>query len=118
MDDINKSISEILADPKKMEMLQGMASQLFGENKSASPPPPQSNTGGIEDIIGNAKGISNLISAFNGANFSAEDDSVRLLLALRPHLKAERQLRVDTAVKILKLIRLAPILKSSGLINF
>ncbi len=114
MDDINKSISDILADPNKMQMLQSMASQLFNQSEPEKPP---STTSSAEDLIGSAKGLSSLISAVGNANLGADDESVRLLLALRPHLKDERQTRVDTAVKILRLIRLAPILKNSGLIN-
>lgn len=114
MDDINKSISDILSDPGKMQMLQNMASQFFNQNEPEKPTAP---TNSAEDLIGSAKGLSSLISAMGNTNLGGDDESVRLLLALRPHLKDERKLRVDTAVKILKLIRLAPILKQSGLLN-
>ena len=110
MDDINKAISDIMADPEKLKMLQGMASSLFGENK----PPPPKNDG--DDIINNAKSLGALISSANLSG-TKPDPSAQLLLSLKPHLSVDRQLRVDTAVKILRLIRLMPILKNSGLLN-
>jgi len=38
-------------------------------------------------------------------------------LALNPHLSEESQRRVDTAVKILRVIDLLPALKESGLLE-
>lgn len=39
----------------------------------------------------------------------------RLLLALKPLLREENQSKVDTALRLLKLISLLPLLKDSGL---
>lgn len=46
-----------------------------------------------------------------------EDDSTRLLRALRPLLGAERQKKVDEALKILQMLRLLPLLKESGVFS-
>ncbi len=46
-----------------------------------------------------------------------EDDSTRLLRALRPLLGAERQKKLDEAVKILQMMRLLPLLKESGVFS-
>ena len=46
-----------------------------------------------------------------------EDDSTRLLYALRPLLGAERQKKVDEALKILQMMRLLPLLKESGVFS-
>ena len=43
------------------------------------------------------------------------DRNIRLLRALRPYLEPERQRKVDEAVKILHLMKLAPLLQESGL---
>ncbi len=42
-------------------------------------------------------------------------DNERLLLALKPLLREENQAKVDTAVKLLKLISLLPLLRETGL---
>ena len=46
-----------------------------------------------------------------------DDSRVRLLLALKPNLSPERQAKVDSAIKILKLIELAPLLREMGILN-
>ena len=46
-----------------------------------------------------------------------EDDSTRLLRALRPLLGPERQKKVDEAMKILQMMRLLPLLKESGVFS-
>ena len=50
-------------------------------------------------------------------NRKDESDRVKLLLALRPHLSEEKQQKVDTAVKILKLLDIAPLFKEMGILN-
>ena len=48
---------------------------------------------------------------------NCEDSNTQLLMALRPHLKVERQERVDRAVKLMKLIAVWNAAKESGLLN-
>ena len=43
-----------------------------------------------------------------------EDDSTRLLQALRPMLSEARRAKIDEAVRILQLMRLLPMLKELG----
>jgi len=46
-----------------------------------------------------------------------EDDSTRLLQALRPLLSETRRKKVDEAMKILQMMRLLPLLKESGIFS-
>ena len=48
-------------------------------------------------------------------NRGQDDDRVKLLYALRPHLSPEKQKRVDSAVKMLKLLQIAPLLSKLGI---
>ena len=57
--------------------------------------------------------LMKLMSLFGSMN--QQDDNERLLLALKPLLREEKRCKVDTAVKMLKLFALLPILKESGL---
>ncbi len=45
------------------------------------------------------------------------DRNIQLLEALRPFLEEERRKKVDEAVKILRLMRLAPLLQESGVLG-
>ena len=51
------------------------------------------------------------------SSVSREDDSTRLLRALRPLLSDSRRRRVDEALKILQMMRMLPLLKESGIFS-
>lgn len=46
-----------------------------------------------------------------------EDDSTRLLRALRPLLGPERQKKLDEAIRLLQMMRMLPLLRKSGLLS-
>ena len=48
------------------------------------------------------------------SQLNREDDSTRLLTALRPLLGPERRSKIDEAVKILQMMRLLPMLRDMG----
>jgi len=50
-------------------------------------------------------------------NNQQNDARTSLLLALKPHLSEAKQEKVDTAIKILRLLDLLPILKESGVLG-
>ncbi|MBP1579673.1 MAG: hypothetical protein J6B57_06235 [Oscillospiraceae bacterium] len=60
--------------------------------------------------IGSMAKIAGLLSAAG----STSDDE-RLLMALKPLLREENRGKVDTAMRLLKLISLLPLLRESGL---
>ena len=69
--------------------------------------------GGVSpEMLGMVTKLAPLMSRVN-----QEDDSTRLLQALRPLLSGERQKKVDEAMKILQMMRLLPLLKESGLFS-
>ena len=47
-----------------------------------------------------------------------EDDSTRLLKALRPFMHEERAARIDGAIRLLGIMRMLPLLKGAGLSLF
>ena len=103
MDDLSEKLNSILSDPQSLNRIREMAEGLLGEQKPAEESP-------LPDI--DITKIMNIVGKIKNSNTSSRE---KLLLALRPHLKEERRERVDTAVKILKLIEIAPFLKDSGL---
>lgn len=51
------------------------------------------------------------------SRLDAKDKDTELLLALKPYLKEKNQAKIDTAVKLFKLITLLPILRETGLFD-
>lgn len=45
------------------------------------------------------------------------DDNERFLLALKPLLRSENQAKIDSALRLLKLFTVLPILKDSGILG-
>lgn len=92
-------------------MLGGIAGPQ-GEEKAAPPPPPEPDQGGLPFDPALLITLSRAMKALR-----EPDRNIQLLQALRPFLEPERQRKVDEAVKILHLMRLAPLLQQSGLLG-
>ena len=81
-----------------------------GENEDSGQTEEQG--GGLFDGL-NPDMLIKLMTLFGSMN--QQDDNERFLLALKPLLGEEKRSKVDTAVKMMKLFALLPILKESGL---
>ncbi len=108
MDELSEKINSILSNPESVAELKEMAENLFGEKKQEVPA-VLPDTDSLD--------IASLMSVIGRLKDSEKTENQKLLLALKPHLSAERQKRVDTAVKILKLLELLPFLKDSGILG-
>lgn len=134
MDDISSAIQSVLNDPQSMAQIQNIMQSLGagGTPQSAPQPAPSAqHTGGT----GNP--LQSLLPALNTAQNTAdspmmsmllraaplltaanqEDDATRLLAALRPLLGEARRKKLDEASRILKLLRLLPLLRESGVLQ-
>lgn len=129
MDDLNQALQDILGTEEGQEKLKELTqmlssgdggidmSVLSGLLGGDSPSKEDSNPGKEESedpgfdigMILKAKKI------MEGA--SGRDKNADLIRALKPLLRPERQKKADSAIKILKLISIWPMLKESGLLD-
>lgn len=136
MDDLSQKIGDILSDPSMMEQIRSLGDMLgMGAGAGAAtggsapspasasatsstsavpaaPPAPmpaaQSTLGGLSpDMLGMMMKLTPLLSSMN-----AEDESTRLLSALRPFLSEKRQSRIDSSIRLLSLMRMLPAIKT------
>lgn len=114
MDDLSARLSEILNDPAGMEQVRRMAEGLL--KNDGAPPPAEKATGDFPLDL-DAASITRLAPLISRLRSGGDDPRVQFLNALKPNLSSERQAKVDTAIKLLKLIELLPYLKESGLLN-
>lgn len=114
MDDLSAKLSELLNDPESMNRVRQMAEGLLGG--SDEPEPPARGSSGLGDMLG-ADELQAVMSIVSRMKSSGDDSRTQLLYALRPHLSEERRERADTAIKILKLLDVLPLLKESGLLK-
>ncbi len=115
MDDLSKKFAEILNNPKSLEQVRSMAESILGSSEGNSLLPEMPND---EQNSLSPEQLSGIISIVNRLKNTSDNSRTALLLALKPHLSAPRQEKVDTAVKLLKIIDALPLLKDSGLLNF
>ena len=107
MDDINEKLKGLLNDPESMEKVRLMAESILGE---------EDNKGGTDEFGLDPLTLSKIAGVMK--RLSSKDDSrSKLLSALRPLVSPERQKRVDTAIKLLRLIDVLPYLQESGILN-
>ena len=116
MDDIAGKIEELLNDPDGMAKIQSMAESVLGNGKAEEKGLPNSlpQTDGLGSDIDIATVMKVLNLLKSGQNSSGR---ANLLLALKPHLNPSRQQKVDSAIKIMKIIEILPILKQQGLLD-
>lgn len=127
MDDIASKITDLLNDPEGMQKISSMANALMQSNDEksnnisdiiSSVMPKKAENNPIENPsidpmqMGNIMKMMSLIKKQN-----TDDDNTRLLLALKPHLSDERKKKVDKALSLLKIAKLLPVLKESGILN-
>ena len=112
MDDIASKITELLGDEDGMKKISQIASSLMSQNESTT----TNNNSSFGDMqidpiqMGNIIKMMNLIKSNN-----KEDKNTKLLVALKPHLSYSRQEKVDKAISLLKIVKILPLLKESGL---
>lgn len=128
MDDLSSMLGNILKDPESMEKIRNLAGMLgmsgSGSPSPASPEPPPPDPARQEapnqqdsrpldvdpDSLRMVAKLAPMISRFR-----QEDDSTRLLRALRPFLKEEKQKKLDEAIRLMQIVRMLPLIRKSGL---
>ncbi len=122
MADLGERLQQLLSSPDGMQKLQGAAEQLqdmLGNNGDASAM--------LSGLFGNAAPnapppvpemdlslLTKAMPLFTAMN--EEDDSVKLLKALRPYMHGDRVQQLDEMIKTLKWFRLAMLLKEKGML--
>ncbi len=131
MDDISEKLSEILKDPDSLNRVREMAESILGNNNNNvndndnnnnnSKKPEPMTSGNMGSLFGNdfdPVQIGKIISIMSRLKADCDDNRTKLLLALKPHLSEPRREKIDTAVKLLKLFDLLPLLRESGMFEF
>ncbi len=124
MNDYSEALDRILSDPAAMEQIKALGSMLMSSPEPAPPPsaPPMApvavSSAGAEGAANWSGGGDLMQTVIKMApllgRFQEENDSTRLLFALRPFLSPVRQERLDRAVRMLRLFRLLPALREMG----
>lgn len=122
MDDLMNKLQTVLNDEESMKQIRELAGMLGAEGggqQGAFPEPLNESAGGLPlPSAGGQSGIDPMKLMQLGQllqNASRDDDNIRLLMALRPLLKAENQVKLERIIKLYRLMNIYPALKQSGL---
>lgn len=140
MSDIEEKVSSLLSSPEAVQQLMSVVKSLAGdgspsdESAPAAEPDLESSPSAGEretpssplDILSAFSGGSNssalggldpktmaMIMRLLGAYTSGDDHKVRLLSSLKPYIREEKQMKIDKAMQIVKLARVAKIALNS-----
>lgn len=104
MDDLEQKLDALLSSPDSLKRIGDMMAMLTEPSAPPSPSPAPEDSG-MPDL----SQLLRLLPLIN--SLSGEDDNAALLKALRPHLKSDRQKKLDEAGQWLKIAKLLPLLK-------
>lgn len=112
MPDLQDTLSQMMRDPETMRQVQQLGKQLglSGSAPPAAPPAPPPLTGDNASMMTALTKLAPLMSAAR-----PNDETAALLNALRPFLGEEKRKRLDSAQRLIGLMRLLPLLRDSGL---
>ena len=121
-------IGGILSDKESMKQLGELAEMLMEDTTAEGEEPSGGNEKCGDEASGGEGGEDS--SEKGGFDFgmllklqeimgcfTQSDKNSELLMALRPHLREERQEKVDKAVKLLKVLALFSILRENGILE-
>lgn len=117
MSDLSSQISQILSNPEMMEQIKGLSGLLGQSAPEAPPPSPQSNQQSPLDLLG-GDGMQiamKLIPIMN--SLKEDDDTTKLLKAMKPFLSPQRQEKIEEAIRLLRILKILPIIRNQGLLN-
>ncbi|MBQ6714457.1 MAG: hypothetical protein IJN15_02785 [Clostridia bacterium] len=114
MDDISEKLAGILNDPESMERVRRMAEGLLGEQSAEE----KKTSLSVGEGMPTADEMQKIMHIVTMLKSKGNDSRTKLLLALKDNLSPPKKEKVDTAVKILRLIDILPLLKESGIFNF
>lgn len=104
-----------MSDPEALSQVQSLGKMLGLNQEQAPAAQPERREESSLMSPDSLSKITKLLPLLNMAN--QEDDVTRLLAALRPLLSEQRRQKLDSAKRMLQLMKLLPVLKNGGLFD-
>ncbi len=120
MDDMSQKLMSLMNDPEIMSKIQGLSGLLSQDSKQEQikppePKPPEPHPKSNEqmlplDMMGTMMKIMPIINSMK-----EEDETTRLLKALRPFLSEARRKKLDEGIRLMRIMRMLPLLKGTDM---
>lgn len=102
MSELEDRLNGLLSDPEQMGRLAQIAKSIMGGGGAEDAPPAQENPG-LDFDPGMLSRIGRMLNGLSGE----KDDKKALLEAMKPYLAEKRRQKMDRALKIAKMAKLA-----------
>lgn len=114
MDDLASTILDLVGSDEGAKKLKSLAGLLLGDDSREDHTDSDIKDTDLPDLdlIAMVSKLAPLLTSFN-----TDVEGAALLRALKPHLGKPKQQRVDEAIKIMKLMKLLPVITESGLLR-
>ncbi len=107
MEDLSEKLTQLLSSSEGMEKIQSAMAALGGMMGEEAPPPPPPPDMGVDMAT-----INRILPLLG--NMNQENEDTRLLAALRPYLHGQRAERLEESMRLLRLMKLLPLLTEGG----
>lgn len=117
---MSQKLMSLMNDPEIMSKIQGLSGLLSQDSKQEQikppepkppEPPPKSNEQMLPlDMMGTMMKIMPIINSMK-----EEDETTRLLKALRPFLSEARRKKLDEGIRLMRIMRMLPLLKGTDM---
>ncbi len=103
MDDLQNKISALFSSPESMEQIRNLAQSLAGGSGQATAPPTTEQT--PQQPVTDTRMLQLLSRAAGELSHPSEASSI--IYALRPYLSADRASKIDKAMNIARMAKIA-----------
>lgn len=101
MADFNEMLTQVLSNPQAVSQIQALAQNLGLQNQSPAPP-KQEHTPHGQDPMELMRGLLQLSRQSSG-----DEKQIALFQALKPFVRPERAAKLDKAIQVARISRLA-----------
>lgn len=116
MDDLAQKLQSLLSDPESMRNLSELAGMLqASDTANTAEAEKENNCTSTQEPP--PFDFAKLLAVGQALSSVQQDETSSLILALKPHLSAQRAKRADQAVQMLRLYTAASILQENGMLN-
>ena len=112
MDDLTQKLQALLSDPESMRNLSELAAMLREPDAAAADEAPPQEQPSVPP-----PDLAKLMAVGQALSQVQQDDTAVLIHALKPHLSEARAKRADQAIKLLRLISIAGVLRENGMLQ-
>ncbi|MCL2342988.1 MAG: hypothetical protein FWC62_03695 [Firmicutes bacterium] len=108
MSEFEEKLNSILSSPEELEKITKLAQSFMGgDAKSPEPPSAAGNLSALGNLLPEGVDMASLTRMLGALGSGQRSESQQLLEAIKPHLKEKRRVKIDRAMQLARMAKLA-----------